>query len=72
MLNERGGLETAQTLLYAGDVSEGYVALWERKRLDLTVEALILDSRWKELFTDEDRAVARERLEKYGFDTSEI
>lgn len=29
MLNERGGLETARTLLHASGVSEGYVALWE-------------------------------------------
>jgi hypothetical protein len=29
-----------------------YSALWERGRLDLTVEALILKGEWKELFTD--------------------
>ena len=39
---EHRGLETARILLHASDVSEGYVALWERKRLDLTVEALVL------------------------------
>lgn len=67
MLNENRGLQTAQTLLYAQTVSEGYTALWERKRLDLTVEALILEPRWNELFTDEDRAIARNRLNEYGY-----
>ena len=38
MLHEHRGLETARILLHASSVSEGYVALWERKRLDLTVE----------------------------------
>lgn len=69
MLNENRGLKTAQTLLYAQAVSEGYTALWERKRLDLTVEALILEPRWSALFTDEDRAIARNRLKEYGYRT---
>ena len=69
MLNENRGLRTAQTLLSAQTVSEGYTALWERKRLDLTVEALILQPRWNDLFTDEDRAIARNRLNKYSYQT---
>lgn len=42
MLHEHRGLETARLLLHSSTVSEGYTALWERGRLDLTVEALIL------------------------------
>ena len=72
MLNERRGLETAQLLLHTASVSEGYEALWERGRLDLTVEALILQPRWNELFTDEDRELARSRLRDYGFDLSSL
>jgi len=67
MLNERGGLETARYLLHATSVSEGYVALWERQRLDLTVEAVILDSQWDALFTSDEREIARVRLEAYGY-----
>ncbi len=33
MLHEHRGLETARILLHATNVSEGYVALWERGRL---------------------------------------
>ena len=46
MVVEHGGLETARYLLHAGTVSEGYTALWERKRLDLTVEAMVLRPEW--------------------------
>lgn len=67
MVSEQGGLEAARSLLHSATVSDGYTALWERGRLDLTVEALILDPRWVELFTDSERQIARRRLEEYGY-----
>jgi len=67
MLCDHGGLETAQILLHSNNVSEGYTALWERKRLDLTVEALVLQSQWNEFFTEADRDIARKRLSQYGY-----
>ena len=36
MLHEHRGLETARILLHSTNVSEGYTALWERGRLDLS------------------------------------
>jgi hypothetical protein len=66
MLFEHRGLETARKLLHAPKVSEGYTALWERQRLDLTVESLILKPEWYALFSDEDRDIARKRLAEYG------
>jgi hypothetical protein len=44
MLHEHRGLETARLLNHSPTASEGYTALWERKRLDLTVEAVIHDN----------------------------
>jgi hypothetical protein len=68
MLTEHRGLETARILLHAGTVSDEYTALWERGRLDLTVEALILDhSEYTPLFTPEERAIARRRLQDYKY-----
>ena len=67
MLHEHRGIRTAQILLGAADVSDGYTSLWERGRLDLTVEALILDPHWNDLFTDEERQIARDRLQQYGY-----
>src|SRR6266704_1076691 len=62
MLYYHRGLETARILIHASDVSDGYVALWERHRLDLTVEAVVLDETWHPLFSDQDREIARKRL----------
>jgi hypothetical protein len=67
MLCDHGGLETAQLLLHSSHVSEGYTALWERKRLDLTVEALILNPQWHDLFSDSERDIAKKRLQEYGY-----
>jgi hypothetical protein len=67
MLYDHRGLETARLLLHAPGVSEGYVALWERKRLDLTVEALILAPEWHSLFSEAEREIARTRLIEYGY-----
>lgn len=67
MVVERGGLDTARYLLHATTVSDGYTALWERGRLDLTVEALILEPKWRTLFSNADRQIAVTRLRDYGF-----
>ncbi|HEY2495603.1 MAG TPA: hypothetical protein VGK24_00930 [Candidatus Angelobacter sp.] len=67
MVVERGGLETAKYLLHTSEVSDGYTALWERKRLDLTVEAVILNSKWRPLFSDEERQIAIDRLHEYEY-----
>lgn len=42
----------------------GFIFLKEHGRLDLSVESLLLKPKWKDLFTDQDRAVAREKLSK--------
>jgi hypothetical protein len=68
MLQEHRGLGTARILLHAPKPSDGYTALWERQRLDLTVEALIIEDRWHGLFSDEERAIARKRLQDYEYD----
>ena len=70
MVVEHGGLETARYLLHAATVSEGYTALWERKRLDLTVEAMILQPEWQALFSDAERCIAVNRLREYGYSGS--
>ena len=68
MLNTRGGLSTARYLLNSAKPSDGYTALFERGRLDLTVEAMILENpKWHELFSDEELLKARKRLADYGY-----
>lgn len=67
MLEERGGLATARALIHAPRVSEGFEALWERKRLDLTVEAVILKDPWRQLFDESELEIARQRLRDLGY-----
>lgn len=64
MLNDRGGLATAKTLINAETQSQGYTALLLANRLDLTVEALVVeDKRWRTLFLPEEIAKAQKRLD---------
>lgn len=68
MLCERGGLNTAKQLINDSTVSQGYTALWERGRLDLTVEAIVVDEpKWHPLFSDEELTKARRRLSDYRY-----
>ena len=67
MVGEQGGLGAAKQLLKGNEMSSGLMRLWEQKRLDVSVEALILREPWASLFTDEEKASARERLEKLGY-----
>ena len=67
MLQDRGPLETARFLIHTPKPSDGFTALWERRRLDLTVEAHVLQDRFHELFTDDEREICRDRLAQYGY-----
>ena len=63
MLHEHGGLNTARRLINASTISDGYAALCQRNRLDLTVEAVIYDNpKWHKLFTEDEMKCIRERL----------
>ena len=65
MLTQHGGVETARRLL--PQMSDGFTELWRRERLDLTVEALVLQPHWKSLFSENELETARERLKECGW-----
>ena len=68
MLSERRGQQTAKDLINAKLPSQGYTRLWELERLDLTVEALVVDEpKWHPLFTTDELERARKRLDDYGY-----
>lgn len=67
MVGDRGGVDAAKQLLH-GPPSDGFTTLWEKGRLDLSVEYHVLDPEFSELFTEEERRIARDRLEQFGFD----
>ena len=67
MVSEQGGLQAAKKLLSAPGVSDGFTRLWECGRLDLTLEALVLQPKWRELFSADECDKARIRLELLGY-----
>lgn len=68
MVAEKGGVATAKSLLASPTPQEGFTHLWECGRLDLTVEALVLNPEYSPLFTDQERQEARTRLAAHGYD----
>lgn len=70
MVSELGGLGAAKQLLAPGQQThDGFTTLYLHGRLDLTVEATILDPTFAELFTDDELDTARERLRLHGYRT---
>lgn len=68
MVTDHGGAEAAHILINSPTVSEGYTALWERGRLDLTVEAMILENKqFYELFSAEELEICRKRLSQFEY-----
>ncbi|AAZ54103.1 similar to Uncharacterized conserved protein [Thermobifida fusca YX] len=67
MIADLGPLGAARRLLHAPTVSDGFSALWERGRLDLTVEAVVCEPRFAPLFTEEELETARRRLNQFGY-----
>jgi|GEM_PF-215768 len=50
MLEQHGGFETVRRVLATGKPSDGFTRLWELGRLDLTCEALIVETEWRKYF----------------------
>jgi hypothetical protein len=67
MVQEHGGVETARRLLAKDEVQTGLITLWECHRLDLSMEALVIQPRFHSLFTTMEIATARDRLEAFGY-----
>lgn len=69
MVSEQGGLSAAEQLLSASQPSQGFTALWEAGRLDLSVEAVVLRPEYSSLFSRQQLQTARRRLADYGYET---
>ena len=64
---EHGTIEAIKRLIHSDEVSSGFTTLWEKQRLDLSMENIIQEPEWIGLFTVDDRSLAKKRLEKYNF-----
>ena len=67
LVAEKGGVAAAKQLISKNGGTDGFATLWEYGRLDLSVEAHVLKKEYKELFTDDERKICRDRLNEFGF-----
>ncbi len=68
MLYDKGGVMTAQKLINDKKPSDGYTKLWELGRLDLTVEAQVLENEeCHNLFTEDNLNACKKRLKEYEY-----
>ena len=71
MVRRRGGLGAAKYLLHRypnpEDLSPGLLRLAELGHPEISVEALIVSEPWRSLFTDEEVAIAQQRLARLGY-----
>lgn len=65
-VRRHGGVAAARTFLGRKAVSRGFEVLRERGRLDLSMEALVLDPRYRALFSEAELAEAERRLATTG------
>lgn len=52
-LAAEGGFSTVKRILASGKPSEGFRKLWELGRLDLSCEAIIVETKWRRYFDDD-------------------
>lgn len=64
LIYQYGPSDAVRRILNSRTVSDGYVRLWEAGRLDLAMETLVVDPRFKAMFSPEERAVAQGRLNR--------
>lgn len=67
MLDKYGGLKTAKKLLVTDKIHEGLVKLYLFGRLDLTVEKLVLNKKYRILFSEENLKRAKRKLNSLNY-----
>ena len=67
MLSNHGGVGAARILIDSPGGTEGFTRLWELGRLDLSVEALVIKDKYKDLFTRAEIDKCIRVLEEYKY-----
>jgi hypothetical protein len=67
MIPRRGGVGTAKYLLAKKGISGAFNAIWKAHKLELLVEAQVLQPDFKDLFKGAELAEARRRLKEHGY-----
>ncbi|MDO9028486.1 MAG: hypothetical protein Q7U68_06475 [Candidatus Roizmanbacteria bacterium] len=67
MLGEYGGVGTARRLLAKQEIQQGLMKLAELELLKESMEAVVLQEKFRPLFTEAEVAEAHRRLEELGY-----
>jgi hypothetical protein len=67
MLEEHGGVGTARRLLAKSDPQTGLFELWKLGLLHESMEAVVLQDKFKSLFAENELAEAHRRLDELGY-----
>jgi len=67
MIDKHGTIEAVRRLINSSKTPYGFTKLWELNALDLSLEAIILEEKWKNLFSEEDRKKAKKKLIKHDY-----
>ncbi len=67
----KGGLKAAKDWLADPNATDELFKLMKLKRLDLSMENLVLRKKYKSLFSEEELATAKKRLASLGFTPAE-
>jgi hypothetical protein len=68
LVHQKGGLQAAKELLRSPTLSQGLIKLWEVEALDISMEArIVYDRRWHPLFSEEEIARAKKRLDELHY-----
>ena len=67
MLDDYGGVQAAKRLLAKIEVQQGLMTLWELGHLDTSVEAHVIDEKYRPLFSETEIEEARRRLDELGY-----
>ncbi|KRE45821.1 HNH endonuclease [Paenibacillus sp. Soil522] len=72
LINRDGAVKVAQDFLAKDKVTTGFDKLWEKGRLDLTIEASVLLPQYVGLFSLKERKTAYDRLKQYEYEVQGI
>jgi hypothetical protein len=70
LVSEEGGLGAARVVLHGTKPSSDFKELFRCNRLELSMEVLVTQEPWCQLFTQEELGQARKRLADVGFSNS--
>ncbi|MCC6442592.1 MAG: hypothetical protein IT210_03930 [Armatimonadetes bacterium] len=73
LARQYGSVTAVKMLLRTGEdgIQEGLIRLWELGRLDLSLEAMVLQEKYALLFADAERQIARGRLSRLNYSVAQ-